>query len=99
MLMQPWNPALIKRRSSLHEPRMGANPNRISSPFALAKAAVSHPRLTKSAQVSGVAACKAPKPDTACRKTCWAINGPSRTQSRTGCRSAQTYPQQPLVTG
>ena len=27
----PGTPALIKRRSSLHEPRKGANPNRISS--------------------------------------------------------------------
>src|SRR5215472_18390146 len=37
------------------EPRMGANPNRISSPFATAKAPAGHPRLTESAQVSGAA--------------------------------------------
>jgi hypothetical protein len=33
------------------EPRMGANPNRIGSPFGQAKAAVSHRHETESAQV------------------------------------------------
>jgi hypothetical protein len=37
------------------EPRMGANPNRISSPFRAAKKAPGRPRLTQSAQASRVA--------------------------------------------
>jgi hypothetical protein len=47
---------------------MGANPNRISSPFGTTKAAASHPRLTQSAQVSEATPYKAPEPGTARRK-------------------------------
>jgi hypothetical protein len=76
------------------EPRMGVNPNRISSPFAAAKTAVSRPRLTKSAQVSGVAERKASEPGGVSRKSCWAINGPSRNPvtNRGRCMRADASP-------
>jgi hypothetical protein len=44
------------------EPRMGANPNRISSPFRAAKKAPDRPRLTQSAQASRVAPVRRRKP-------------------------------------
>jgi hypothetical protein len=80
------------------EPRMAAKPNRISSPFTAGKATVIPPRLTQSTQVSVVAPCKAAEPVTACRKTCWPSNGPSRAPLRTGPPHARERIRQPLVT-
>jgi hypothetical protein len=58
------------------EPRMGANPNRISSPFAAAKAPASLPSLTESPQVRVVSVCKPPEPATTLRKLRCAISVP-----------------------
>jgi hypothetical protein len=63
------------------EPRMGVNPNRISSPFSTAKAYVRRPRLAQSAQVSGVTSYKPPEPGTAWRNL----------------RCANSVPLQPLL--
>ena len=77
---------------------MGANPNRISSPFPGAKTAVRDLRLTESAQVSGVAPRKAPEPATARRKPHCAIAVPSPAQLRTGPPDARERIRRPLAT-
>jgi hypothetical protein len=56
------------------EPRMGANPNRISSPFPAPKDPVSLRCPPQSAQVSGVAPGKATEAAAARRNSSWAIN-------------------------
>jgi len=66
------------------EPRMGANPNRISSPFTAAKATMSRRRPPQSMQVSGVMSCKATEAVAGRRNASWAIKGPSPTPYNPG---------------
>jgi hypothetical protein len=66
------------------EPRMGANPNRISSPFVPAKDAVNRLCPPQSAQVSGVVLRKATEAAADRRNASWAINGPSQTLLQPG---------------
>jgi hypothetical protein len=66
------------------EPRMGANPNRISSPFAAAKATISRRCPPQSAQVSGVVPGKATEAAAVRRNASWAISGPSQTLLQPG---------------
>ncbi len=80
------------------EPRMGVNPNRISSPFGATKAPTDQPRLTQSAQVSGVTPCKAPEPGTARRKLQCAKNVPPQTLLQPGPPHARERIRRPLVT-
>jgi len=72
------------------EPRMGANPNRISSPFAAPKGPVILRRQPQSTQVSGVAPGKATEAVAGRRNASWAINGPSQTLLQPHPRSSAT---------
>jgi hypothetical protein len=58
------------------EPRMGVNPNRISSPFPCLKSGIGRRHATESAQVSAGALGKATEPRTGRRNPRWPINGP-----------------------
>jgi hypothetical protein len=90
----PWSGAEARG----FEPRMGVNPNRISSPFGIAEEAASGPRLTQSAQVTGVTLYKAPEPSTAQRKLRCAKAVPSQC----GCNRGRRMPpslRRALVTG
>jgi len=98
MLCNPGTPALIKHRSSLHEPRMGASPNRISSPFGTAKTPASYLRLTQSAQVNGVTRYRAPEPVTARHKLQCAKSVPPQTLLEPGPPHARERIRRPLVT-
>jgi len=71
------------------EPRMGANPNRISSPFAAAKATVIQQRQPRSTQVSGVAPGKATKAVAGRRNASWAITAPLQPHLRSRSATAQ----------
>ena len=68
------------------EPRMGANPNRISSPFAAPKDAVSLQCPPQSAQVSGVVPGKATEAAAARRNPSWPSSGPARAPYSPGRR-------------
>ena len=80
------------------EPRMGANPNRISSPFAAAKDTVKLRRPSQSAQVSGVVPGKATEAAAGRRDAAWAISGPSQTLLQRGPPHARERIRLPLVT-
>jgi hypothetical protein len=80
------------------EPRMGANPNRISSPFAPAKTLVGHPLPAESAQVSAVALRKAPEPATARREPRCAIAVPPVPRYEPGRRMRAKRIRRPLAT-
>jgi hypothetical protein len=80
------------------EPRMGANPNRISSPFAAPKATVSLPRPPQSVQVSGVVPGKATEAAAVRRNPSWPSSGPARASYRPGRRMRANASAGPLVT-
>ena len=70
----PWPGAEARE----FEPRTGANPNRLSSPFAAAKVTVSPRCPPQSAQVSGVAPGKATEAAADRRNPPWPSSGPAR---------------------
>jgi hypothetical protein len=74
------------------EPRMGANPNRISSPFPAPKATVSRRCPPQSVQVSEVMPCKGTEAVAVRRNDSWAISGPSQTLIRLRPPVARTHP-------
>jgi hypothetical protein len=80
------------------EPRMGANPNRISSPFAAAKHAVSVQCPPQSAQVSGVVPCKATEAVAGLRNPSWPSSGPARASYSPGRRMRANASGGPLAT-
>src|SRR5271169_4717632 len=80
------------------EPRMGANPNRISSPFPAPKATVSQRCPPQSVQVSGVVPGKATEAAPVRRNASWAISGPSQTLLQPGPPHARERIRRPLVT-
>ena len=80
------------------EPRMGANPNRISSPFTAAKATMSRRRPPQSMQVSGVMSCKATEAAALRRNAAWATNRPSQTLLQPGPPHVRERIRRPLVT-
>jgi len=85
-------PLVIVAEARGFEPRMGANPNRISSPFAAAKATLSLQCPPQSAQVSGAMPGKATEAVADRRNASWAINGPSQTPYSPAVACARTHP-------
>jgi hypothetical protein len=77
---------------------MGANPNRIGSPFTATKTTVSAPCPSQSAQVSGGVLCKAMEAAAGRRNASWAINGPSQAFLQLGPPHARERIRRPLVT-
>ena len=80
------------------EPRMGANPNRISSHFAIPKATVDRRCPPQSGQVSGVVPSKATEAAALRRNAAWATNRPSQTLLQPGPPHVRERIRRPLVT-
>jgi hypothetical protein len=74
------------------EPRMGANPNRISSPLAAAKATIGRRCPPQSAQVSEVVPGKATEAAAVRRNTSWPSAGHHRPSCNPAGACARTHP-------
>jgi hypothetical protein len=95
LAQSPWSEW---RRLGDLKPRMGANPNRISSPFAAPKATVSLQCAPQSAQVSAVVPGKATEAAAARRNPSWPSSGPARASYSPGRRMGANASGGPLVT-